>query len=388
MSNPINIALGNGALGATLQTADGVCGMVLTGVSETDGYTAGTPILVTSMADVTAAGISNANNPFAWRQIQDFYTMAGTGAQLYLMLVPDTMTVDGMCDSTNANGAIALLNFANGAIKFAGVLTDDTVVTVGSITAGINPACYTGATKAAVLANIFFTAQNPLRIIIGASSFNNTYSSLTNMTSGTTNNRSFLLLGDYQSGKAANMGMLLGLIASLPVQRKISRVRNGALPISEAYVGTATVETAGANLAVISGKGFITFRTFANVNGYFFSPDVALTASTDDYVFLCRGRVIDKAQRIAYTMFVQVVDDEIPSVPGTGLIDPGFALSLSNTIEEAINQNMTALGNCTGCTCFIDPTQNVVESGTVNVNLAIDSEAYAGTINVTLGFGL
>src|SRR4051812_14314161 len=97
----VNISLANGQLGGTLQTNDGITGFVLTGISEGGGYTAGTPILVASMADVASAGITAANNPFAIKQLKEFYNQAGIGAQLYLMLVPPTMTVAEMADITN-----------------------------------------------------------------------------------------------------------------------------------------------------------------------------------------------------------------------------------------------------------------------------------------------
>src|SRR3954462_2823491 len=117
----VNITLANGQLGATLQTNDGIAGKVLTGVTE-GIYTAGTPILITSMADVATAGITATGNAFAIKQLKEFYDQAGTGAQLFLMLVPATMTVAQMADNTNPNGAKKLLDYAAGKIKVLGLL--------------------------------------------------------------------------------------------------------------------------------------------------------------------------------------------------------------------------------------------------------------------------
>ncbi len=68
------------------------------------------------------------------------------------------------------------------------------------------------------------------------------------------------------------------------MQRKISRVRNGALTNTVAYVGAVTVETAGGSLGVIAGKGFITFKTYPNVSGYYLSGDGTCSATMDDSI--------------------------------------------------------------------------------------------------------
>jgi hypothetical protein len=365
--------------------------MVMTGVSESGGYTLGTTISVTSLAAVTAAGITVANNPFAIKQITEFYNEAGAGATLFLMLVANTMTVDLMASNTNANGCVKLLNYAiaqGTPIKVLGLITDDTVVTT-TVTNGINGAVYTAAANIVTTRAAFFAIQAPFRCIIGGTSYSGTASALTTENSGTTNNSAAILIGDTSttySNVGAAVGLCLGLISTLPVQRKISRVKNGILTNSTAYLGAAAF--AQANGTIIAGKGYITFEAYPSNAGFYFSGDPMLTVSTDDYCFLCRGRVIDKAQVLAYTLFLQEVDDEILTNPLTGVIDPGFAASLQTKIEDAINENMTALGNITGVQCFIDPTQNIVETNTLAVNLNIDAVGYASAININLGFSL
>jgi len=300
----VNITLENGQLGGTVQTNDGIVGMVLHGISETGGYATGTPILVTSMTDVANAGITGTHNPFAIKQLQEFYNQAGSGAQLYLMLVPTTTTVAEMADNTNASSAKKLLDFAAGNIKVLGLLSNDTAITAGggtvTVTDALNGDVYTAASNMAVMAEAYFEAEKPFRAIIGGTSYSGVPADLTNETTGTTNNRAAILIGDTVSGTSACIGLLLGVVSSIPVQRKISRVRSGALTNTAAYVGTSTVEVAGAaNLAVIAESGYITFITYPNVSGYFFSGDPMLTATTDDYCMLARGRVIDKAQILA-----------------------------------------------------------------------------------------
>ena len=392
----VNITLANGQLGATLQTNDGIVGMVLTGKSEPGGYTTGTPILVTSMTDVTNAGITAAINAFAIKQLQEFYNQAGTGSQLYLMLVPTTMTVADMADNTNADGARKLLDYAAGRIKVIGLLSDDVAITAagGTITPGaaMNADVYTAASNMAVMAAAYFEAEQPFRAVIGATSVSLSLGMPTDETHGTTNNRTTILIGDteplagYSGGQSACVGLLLGVISSIPVQRKVSRVRSGALTNTVAYIAGIPVETVGASVMnALAGLGYITFVTYPNVSGYFFSGDPMCTATTDDYSMLARGRVIDKAHILAYTIFVQEVDDEVP-VNADGTLDNGFCKWLEQQIVNQVNNTMTANREISAVNCFIDPAQNILSTNQLNVVLKITPVGYATDIEISLGF--
>ncbi len=211
----VNITLANGQLGATLQTNDGVAGMVLTGAMET-GYTVGTPLLLTNLSDLGTNGITQTGNAFAYKQVKEFYDEAGAGAQLYLMLVDGTERVNNMADNVNTNGAKKLLDFAGGKIKLIGLMTDDGVAySSGSPvvnTAGINADVYLAASNMAIMAESYFEAEQPFRVIIGGTSYSGTASSLTDVTSGTTNNRTSILIGDTVTGASACLGLVLGRI--------------------------------------------------------------------------------------------------------------------------------------------------------------------------------
>lgn len=387
MSLPnVNITLANGQLGSVLQTSDGVVGMALTGASE-GSIVAGTPFLVTSLTDAQNQGLTITNNPFAYRQVKEFYDEAAIGAQLYLMLVPNTMKVNQMADKTNANGAIKLLNFAVGKIRALGIMSDDSQVYSGgsglTTTNGINADCYTAISNMQLLANQFFTAQKPLRGIVGGTSFTGTATALTDQTLST-NNRVSCLLGDTQSGAAAALGLLLGRVASIPVQRKISRVKTGALRNTTAYIATTPADQY-ANTEMLFDKGFITFRTFPGKSGFFFSGDATCTATTDDYASLARGRVIDKAQILTYAVFVEEVDNEV-LVNADGTLNAGYVKSLEQTITNQVNLIMTANSEISGIKAFIDPAQNVLSASQVNVVLKLTPVGYSSDIEVKLGF--
>lgn len=388
----VQITLANGQLGRTIQTRDGIVGMVLTGETESrvGGYTELTPILVTSMGDVTGAGISEALNPFAMKQLKEFYDQAGSGAQLYLMLAPPTMTVKDMADNTNPDSAKALLDYAQGKIKVLGLLSDDAAIAAAggtiTVTNGLNADVYVAATKMKVMAQAYFADEKPFRCIIGGTSYNEVPADLTDQATAGNNNRVGILIGDTITGASACLGLALGVVASVPVQRKISRVKTGALTNTAAYIGATTVEATGAGpIAVMAGKGYMTFITYPNVSGYFFSGDPMLVATTDDYSMLSRGRVIDKAHALAYATFVQEVDDEA-LVNEDGTLDAGFCKWLSQQIVNQVNNTMTAQKEISGVSCYIDPSQNILSSNRLNVVLKIVPVGYATEIEINLGF--
>lgn len=390
----VTVTEASGQLGGTVTINDRVTGMVLTGATE-GSYTAGTCILVTSLAGCEAEGITSTGNAFAHRQVKEFYDQAPVGSQLYLMLVPTSILIDDIFDNTNANGAKKLLNFAEGKIKVLGGMTDDAAIadvpTVITITNGLNADVYTAASNAKVMEAAFRAVQKPFRAIVGGTSYSGTASALTDQSTGTTNNKAAILIGDTQvhdtTNCAACLGLFMGKVASNSVQVKVSRVKDGPLTNTEAYLKATALKDALGAEATIAGKNYITWVTYPNVSGFFFSGDPMLCASTDDYWFLARGRVIDKAHVIAYTTFVNEVDDDIPTIEG-GKPAPGFLKWLEQQIINQVSSSMLATGEISAVDCFIDPDQNVISTSTLNVVLKIRPKGYLTYINVSLGFEL
>lgn len=387
--NGVTVTLANGQLGGTLQTNDGIVGLVTHGVSEAGGYTLATPILINGMSDLANAGITVTNNPFAYKQVKEFYDEGGEGASLYLMLVATTLTIANMADKTVPGGAIKLLNFADGKIKVLGLLSDDVqFATDGgtvTVTAGMNAACATAATNLKALATDFFNAAKPFRGIIGVSSYSGTASALADQTAGS-NNRVAMLVGDTVSGAGACIGLLLGRISKIPVQRMVSRRRDGALIASTAFYNTTALASTGADRLTIAGKGYITWLTRPNRTGFYFSGDPMLVPTTDDYCTLARGRVIDKVHILAFATLDEEVDNEIDVDGDTGNIDPGYAKWLEQQVVNAIELTMLGNKEISKVECYINPVQNVISTNTLNVVLKIVPKGYSKTINLLLAY--
>jgi hypothetical protein len=384
----IDIQIGNGALGLTIPTNDALSGMILQGPAAS-GLAVGTPSLITSLAAAEALGINAAydtdNSVKAHKAIKEFYAGAGTGAELWIMIVSQAVDLETICDKAETDYAVKLLDAANGGIRLLTVVRDPASGYSPTVTNGIDADVEAAITTAQALAEEYRDNYKPLRIILPAYAYNDTPGDLPDLTTRT-DNRVAVLLGDSETGARAGVGILLGRLANDPVQRNPGRVKSGALPITAGYIGTNTVEEETNNIATIHNKGFITLRRHVGKAGYFFSDDPTATAETDDYSQISLGRVLDKAIYLAYTVYVDELLDEVLLDADTGRISRAQAKYLQQIATTAINNAMTANNEISGVTVEVDPAQNVLSTGKICIKLRIVPVGYAREIEIELGF--
>ena len=383
----MSIVLENGGLGGTVQTNDGVCGLVCTGVSG-DGYTLGTPLLLTGMGDLAGAGITQALSPFLYKQVKEFYQEAGDGALLYLMPIANTVTHDA---ATGDSGPCqVLLDYANGAIAVLGIVLDDAAVYDGDITTetGINDAVFTAVANIGGVQGTYRDRKQPFRAVIGATSYQGVPGDLLPVADQASNNGAALVLGDTVAGNGmgAAVGLVLGRLAKIPVQRKASRVLDGAIS-QTAYYYTNDAKLRPNEAAVIEAAGYITFKKYAGESGFFLTGDRTAIDTDDDYHLLARGRVIDKALRVTYATLLKVVDDEVPTVAG-GKPEPMWAKDLETKIKKALTVAMVSQGEASAVDCTVPLDQDVVGNSNLVVITKLRPVGYATDIEERLGYEL
>lgn len=379
----VSILLLNGQLGGLIQFSEGVVGLIGTGVAVSGKIGLSDPRQVFNLDEAKALGITLADNPKAYRQVKEFYDEAGDGAELYIMLVPDTVNQTTMLDVTELNYAVKLLNYAQGRIRllfsFFAPPVGYTLVT----TAGLDADVFTAITKAHALRAAYLTNHTPVAVVVEGRSYTGTAASLTDLNTLTKPGVG-VLVGSTLNDKSASVGLLAGRLAKIPVQRKPSRVKDGSLNITEAYVGTATVES-HTGLDTMHDKGYIVMRTFAGKAGYFFSGDATAAPATDDYRLLSRCRVMDKASTLAYLTYLDELDDEV-IVNTDGTLEIGRVKYLEQKITDQINGTMTALGEISSVKCTINPAQNILSTNKLVVVLKLTPVGYTSEIEVQLGF--
>lgn len=381
MSLPnVTIELVRNGLGLVAVTNDNTCGLVLTGVAVADKLVLNTPHAIYSTDGAKALGIeATGDNAGAYRHIKEFYDVAGTGAKLWIIVVAETVMLSDMVDKeVSTSAARLLLNAANGEIVALGITAaagEETTVD------GLDTEVYAAMLKAQLLAEEYLAKIMPFVCLIEGIGMTDA-DSLRDLGTEDKYRTSIVLASTIDDG-SASVGLALGQIAALPVQRKISRVKNGSLPILAAYLSDGDAVKEREDLGTIHGKRFIILRTFPNKSGYFFNGDFTATAATDDLNLIARVRTIDKALKIAYNTYVEEVDDDV-DVNDDGTLNRSVAAYLKQKIENQVNGAMA--GEISSFTATIDTSIDINAGNDQKIYLDITPKGYLTNIRVVLGF--
>ena len=392
----VKITYANGALGQVESMADGCLGFLALGAEEVEGdnhFKLGQPYMIKKLSGLEDLSVTEENNPNLYRNVKDFYAEAGDGVELWLMGFAASATFAATLDKDTAAGAKSLLLASNGKIRGLIVFKTPAEGYDMNTTDGFDADVTAALVKAQGLGEwATDELRAPIFTLLEGYGFTGNATDLKALTT-MEYNRTGVVIGDTTAdSKNACMGIVAGRLAVSPVQRKISRVKDGALTPLAIYVGGQLAELA--DVETIHEKGYITFTTFTGKTGYFIADDNLATKVADDYRSLTNRRVIDKAYRIAYNTLIESLNDEVP-IDSDGSLSPSWCASLASSVEQAIISNMTANGNLgndpgnpddTGVECVIDYKQQILSTSQLAVKLRVKPNGYAKYINVELGF--
>lgn len=394
MSLPgVKINVLNGQLGRIPGSDDGIAGLIVSGPAPS-GLQLSTPLLINGTSDAEDVGIDDAydtdNSVKAYKQIKDFYAQAGEGADLWIMVIAQTTTMEDICDKSNdmAKKLLTAAMNASKPIRILGVHRDPDGSYTATYTDEIDDDVKAAVVNAEALASDFEALFAPVRIIIGARDFQGTVADLNDFRGASQNHVGVVLAGVASSYKGAAVGLCLGTFANIPVNRNIGRVKSGALPIASAYLsdGNPLSNYTEAEIETAHDKGYILFRKYQGRTGFYFNDDPSCSPITDDYSALSRGRTIDKAVVLTYKTYVDEILDEIELDPETGQMSPATIKYYQARIQSVIDLSMTANSEISGAIVTIDPKQNVLATDQVKIRLEIIPTGIAKNIIVDLGF--
>lgn len=388
MSLPkVEFQINKGGLGLAVENADGVCGLLLQGVTAT-GLALLTPAQIFNLTDAEAFGIDaaydTANGVNTYRQLKEFYQENNEGRELWIMLVSTAVSLTNMVDPTQLTYANALLLAAAGRIKMLGVVRSPAVGYTPVTTSGIDADCNTAITKAQLLVTAFEDKYMPVKIILPALYWQGDTSTLPDLKTLSAPGVE-MVLADTASGNNACIGLVIGRYAKIPVQRNPGRVKNGPITSDTIFLGSTTLEASGSKNIAIHDKGYLTFRQYVGKAGYFISDDPTSVTDTNDFSSFARNRVIDKVRRLAYGVFVEQILDEI-LIDAAGRISINLAKYFEELVENSINTNMTSNAEISRVTTYVDPSQNVLSTGKVCIAISIIPVGYNKYISIKLGF--
>jgi hypothetical protein len=384
----VTINYGNGALGQTISSADGLLCLVVCGaVAVGESFTLAKHYSIRKLSDVDTLGITAENNPLLYQTVKDFYTEAQEGTQVYIIGFPNTLKMSDVLNKENPY-LRSVIEATNGELR--GFVVTSVSAENPTITDALDsdiPAALLNAQNLGEWSRT--TRYAPIFFILDGLNFNGNASDLKDLKTHSYY-RAAVVIGSITAGAANQaVGLIAGRIASGSVDRNIGRVADGALKVLTMFAGNTSIELA--DTATIYNLSYITFRTFTGISGYFISDDLMATKETDDYNHLTVVRTIDKAARIAYAVLVQRLLDKV-QVKSDGTMLQPVIVSWRQIIENAIAANMTANdelsddGGDNGVQVYIDPTQDVLATSTINVEIRVRPFGYARYIKVLLGF--
>lgn len=383
----IKIQFINGQLGTVGESPDGLFALVCGAAAVTKKLELGKAYTLHTFDELATLGVTSENNPRLYKHVQDFYTEAEEGTKLIIFPVDKAKTFTELCDKDT--GVIKeLIMAANGALRGIFVAGDGREATV--TTNGLDNDLFTALPKAQQLAEwATVSLYAPLFIILEGRGYKG---GVVKDLHKETYNRVGVLIGDtVKASEGAAVGLMAGRLATLPVQRNIARVKNGALKPIAMFLGEKPVEENASAVSDLYDAGYITPRKYVGKAGYFFTDDRLACEQTDDYAHITARRTIDKAYRIAYTALLELMMDEL-AVNDDGTLRHGIIMAWQQMMENAVNRTMTAAGelsadeNGAGCKAYIDPKQNVLSTSKIELVLKVRPFGYARYVDVKLGF--
>lgn len=382
----VNIKLENGALGRVSASADGVAGLILTGKTVVGKLDLNKVYLLSSPRDLVTLGITAETNTLAHKDILAFYAQAGEGAELYLLVVSEATTLTQMCGAEDASPLKKLVDHAKGRIRLIGInRTPPAEYEAATTETGIDNDAVLAATAAQLVAESYAKQINPFRMFIPALLWDDTTDKLFKPREASSNRVGLVLAADVKFGQVASaaIGQVLGRAALIPVNYSIARVKNGAIAASGFLTSGKKPEECAGLHELLNDAGYIFYRLFVGKNGYYLNDDCLSAPLSDDYSNLNLGRVIDKAMIIAYTAYIDEIQDSI-EVDDKGELPQYLCTYFESNIENAIAMKMQ--NEISQFTAYINPAQNVLSSSKLEISCKITPKGITRNINVTLGF--
>lgn len=385
MARPnVNITLGNGNLGRSAATDDGVAALLLTGAAVSGKLELNKHYQLSGMADLVALGATADNNSLVYKEVTAFYEQTGDGAELHLLVVAEATTLTQMCDSAADSPLRKLIDASGGRVRLVGVNKIPPTEYEADTTQGIDKDAITAAEKAqAVIESYAAGKVNPFRLLMPAPAFDAEVDSLFKPRESSTNAVCYVLASDDAAKHTAAIGRVLGRAASLSVHQSIGRVRSGSIGTDMYLTDGQSYIDADGLADSLHDAGYIIPVAYPRKNGAYLNGDPAAAPVTDDYAQLRYGRTVDKARIIVYDTLIDEILDDVDT-DSAGDLSAGQRTSYEGMIENAVLTQMN--GEITSFAVSIPEGQNILTSETIRVVCRIQPKGVVETFEVTLEF--
>lgn len=381
----VHVKLSNGGLGRSSATSDSVAGMILTGRAVAGKLELNKAYVLSSVRDLEALGITEADNALVKKDVEAFYTAAGDGSELHLVVVAEATMLTAMVAATAEAPIHKLIASGSGRIRLVGINKIAGAEYEPTLTEGIDSDVVSALASAHAVALSYADKVRPFRTLVPAYGYQADAENLFQPRRASYNTVGVVLAADKKIGEvySAAIGQVLGRGAAVEPQQSLGRVKDGAIAASGYFTDGVTPDAAIARWDALDDAGYIFYRTFAGKNGLYLNGDPMAAPLTDDYSDLNLGRIIDKARVIAYTTYVDEILDNV-ELDEAGNLAVGACVSFEGMLENAVMSAMQ--GQISSFEATIDPAQNILSTGVLTISATVVPLGIMRTINVNLGF--
>ena len=378
---------------------DGIASLIMHGVAVAAKIDLLETKEIYKLSDAEALGLDadydDTNKVLVWYQIKEFYRMykAITGndsAQLFIMLVANTVTagdldvtMEDIVEDTNSTMSKALINDAEGKIRWMGICMNPAATYVSSLLNGMDADVQAAIPKAQLLADWAWGGDRPLNIILEGREFDGTAAAaqdLRDITGVNAENVSVVILQDYAFADGlevlrqvhACVGAVLGVRAAMEVHENIGEVERCSLQdvqrsafVSVGLSSHEKVSSRVADLDTLDAKGYIFGFKYTDFDGVYLNNDHTCTPIELDaegnlnLAYMSSGAVVGKAKRLLRTAMLPKIKTTHEINAATGKLSTGTIKYFEGIGNTELNRMMSN-GEITAGEAYVDPDSNLL----------------------------
>lgn len=370
----VNVKVTNGNLQSQITVLDAVPALVATA---TTADLIGKTQQVYSLADAESKGYTAESEAFIHGLLEEYYNELGGTQRLFVFGTAEAMTMAQALAPTADKGVVQLLRDAGGEINLVAIARRPGAdYEAGKAFLDTDVAAAVTACKS--LCEAQQAANSPIRIMIEGRVADSTVANEYKPNEATNGFAAVVLGGSKPDGSAA-VSVALARACKYGAHIKLGNGQNGALSISQVYIGTQRFEER-VDMETLHDAGFLTFMHRPGAAGYYFGRDN--TCATDDYSILAHGRIIDKAQRVATRAYLPYIETDI-RVETDGSVNASDAAYIEGILDAALRSSMD--GQMSNVKVEVPLSQDIIGSSTLQVEVALQPLGYLTWITVTLG---
>jgi len=192
-------------------------------------------------------------------------------------------------------------------------------------------------------------------------------------------------LGDY--AYYGCIGLCMGAVSKAKVHESIAWVGNFplGLKVPALFNGNQIRNIATSDLEALNGNRCIFPVIHAGDADNYFNDSHTLDVDSSDYAYIENVRTIDKACRGIRGKLLPFLNSPLKVDPGTGKLDTPTVAFLETTAGEALEE-MEKAGEISGYKVEIDPDQNVISTGNVEIIIKKVPVGVMRKVRVKIGF--